>query len=291
MTTALYTGQWDNSTTTNFRGWGKAISDLLTSAGVPKTADTGQIDWTTVAAPSAASTSQGYEIRYLNDSLNATYPLYVKLEYGSGVAAATASVWLTIGRGSDGAGNLTGIQFTRTLVQLCFVVGSATNGQLYSDGSGFAIAPAYDSSSTPVTNGLLILERSRDSSGAITGEGWRLLSASNGSSSITELIFSFSGWSQSSNTPSHLLPRPMTASQTCNDGTNSYLAEAAFAGSQGRWYQKYTLAYSPADYTVGQTFAVTILGGSHTYRACNRQGFGARGAVTDQFSYLAVCSE
>jgi hypothetical protein len=42
---------------------GKNFSDLLTSIGLPKTADTGQIDWSTVSRPASQTTVVGYEIR------------------------------------------------------------------------------------------------------------------------------------------------------------------------------------------------------------------------------------
>jgi len=50
----------NNSDTTGFRVWGSAVSNALAEIGLTKTADTGQIDWTTVAF--IANSFSGYEI-------------------------------------------------------------------------------------------------------------------------------------------------------------------------------------------------------------------------------------
>ena len=93
-----------------FRAWVDFISDNLTTMGWAKTADTGQIDTTTVAKPTAGSTAMGYEIRLSNDAFD---NVYIKLEYGSGFNAYSKGLWVTLGTGSDGAGAITGEFFAR----------------------------------------------------------------------------------------------------------------------------------------------------------------------------------
>jgi hypothetical protein len=58
----------------------------------------------------------GYEIRQFDDTLQATAPWFIKLEFGSGTAAGDPSIWITVGTGTDGAGNLTGQVSTRAQV-------------------------------------------------------------------------------------------------------------------------------------------------------------------------------
>jgi hypothetical protein len=96
-----------NSSDVLFRAWGKALSDAMTAVGFVKTADTGQIDWATVLAPTSV-TYQGYEIRQFTDALQSTNPVFVKIEYGSYSLAADPCLKISIGVGSDGSGNLTG---------------------------------------------------------------------------------------------------------------------------------------------------------------------------------------
>lgn len=98
-----------NSSDAYFRLWGKGISDALQALGVTKTADTGQIDWATVATPALTNTYQGYEIRQFTDGLQATNPILIKIEYGSsGAGAGYPCLKITVAHTSDGAGTLTG---------------------------------------------------------------------------------------------------------------------------------------------------------------------------------------
>jgi hypothetical protein len=96
----------DNSTAAKFRAWAQFVHSTITLAGGwINTADTGQIDLTTVAAPTGLSQSMGYKIYRMNDPFQSTKPVFIKLEFGSGSGAATQpSFWLTVGTGSDGAG-------------------------------------------------------------------------------------------------------------------------------------------------------------------------------------------
>ena len=98
-----------NSTNAIFQAWGSGIDGAFTTFGWIRTSDTGQINWTTVPFPTIVNTSQGYSIFRMSDSLQGTYPCYIKIEYGSYTAVLNPSLWITIGTGSDGAGNITGI--------------------------------------------------------------------------------------------------------------------------------------------------------------------------------------
>lgn len=121
-----------NSTAAQFRAWATFVHETFL-LGFVATADTGQVDLTTVAAPSSGSQSMGYKVYRTNDAMT---PVYVKVEYGAGNVAANCSVWITVGTGTNGAGTLTGtILLTRTQItlpsndaatqQICFSSGAA----------------------------------------------------------------------------------------------------------------------------------------------------------------------
>jgi hypothetical protein len=95
-----------NDTNAHFQAWGSSMSTGIQNAGFALTADTGQINWGTVTAPGAANTKQGYEIYKFADTLQATAPLFFRIDYGSGAATNNPAYWLTVGTGSDGAGNI-----------------------------------------------------------------------------------------------------------------------------------------------------------------------------------------
>lgn len=161
-----------------------AIASLLT-----KTADTGQINWPTVTwVGHNDNTVVGYEIYRFNDSLQSSAPLFIKIEYGTGNALDNSnagrliSLWITIGKGSDGTGNLTGILQSQRLVLAnagYAADGNGVQGQVYvsnMDGSGLTLlgfpnAPAVFNAAQIYPGFYLVVERSRDAGGNATADG------------------------------------------------------------------------------------------------------------------------
>ena len=99
-----------HSDATDFKAWVQDLSGLLDDVGFTKSADTGQIDISGISSRPSAGTVAGYEIRYLDDSLHGEAPIYAKLEFGS-AGASTPYFRASVGTGTDGAGNLTGVFF------------------------------------------------------------------------------------------------------------------------------------------------------------------------------------
>jgi hypothetical protein len=112
MTTASTLTPFDQTTDAGFRAWVSSIITQLAAVGLTQTSDTGQINTSTVTRPGSGNTSAGYTIWQFNDSLQGTSPIYFKLEFGSGSAAANPQMWVTVGTGTNGAGtiNATGHQ-------------------------------------------------------------------------------------------------------------------------------------------------------------------------------------
>lgn len=157
-----------------FRTWGSSIAAALAACGLVKTADTGQIDWATVLKPSAVTTAAGYEIYRFNDTLQATRPVYLKVEYGTASIAATrTALWLTVGTGTNGAGTITGQASTRRQM----AANSSTNGGVrttYTSGDGSRIAQMGDidsSGSDTLQPRWWAVGRTHDASGTPTGDG------------------------------------------------------------------------------------------------------------------------
>jgi hypothetical protein len=134
MATATTTLTLSNNTSANFRAWAQWIHDTLDTFGLVQTADTGQIDLTTVAAPGVANTAQGYEIWRMDDALQATVPVFFKIEYGSGAAAADPSVWLTVGTGSNGTGTITAAPAIGTRIQYSGITFTTSALNVYASG-------------------------------------------------------------------------------------------------------------------------------------------------------------
>jgi hypothetical protein len=111
--------------TTSFRNWIIDFVAMLEGSGWAQSADTGQLDETTVTYPATVSTVAGYQIWYLNDSLHSTYPLYVKFIFGRGSTSTRVSLTFQFAYATDGAGNLTG--WTDTVRSM--MTGSASSNQ------------------------------------------------------------------------------------------------------------------------------------------------------------------
>lgn len=111
MANTTFTVALNQTTPETQAAWASAISAALDRIGFPKTADTGQVDWSN--PPALINGVAGYEIRTFTDSQQALRPLVFKVEYGSFGNANWPQVWISVGKGSDGAGNLTDILIPR----------------------------------------------------------------------------------------------------------------------------------------------------------------------------------
>lgn len=121
MTKKAWLSSFADTTLTTYKAWMADFSAALDDIGFPKSADTGQIDIPSVSAIPSNNVS-GYEIRYLNDSLHAVAPVYVKIEYGVSNFPDRYGIAVTAGTGTDGAGTITGIFAPRYFFQPGYAV-------------------------------------------------------------------------------------------------------------------------------------------------------------------------
>lgn len=173
MASLIFGARLSNADTTLFRAWGSAVSTALGQM-LTRVTQTGEINWTTVTAPLAANTFQGFEVYRLNDSLHSTAPVFLKFEYGSGAAATTSAIRLTIGKGADGSGNITGVLQSAINVFAADNVSAALSNCYISngDGSGFVFSLQPDN---PVAQGgFCCVERSRNTAGQPTASALML---------------------------------------------------------------------------------------------------------------------
>ena len=155
----------------DFRAWGSNMSGAFDAmVKFPKAADSGQINWATVARP-AGNVAAGYEIRYLNDSLNATAPLFVKIEYGTDSTVTNPAIWITVGKGSNGAGTITGILLPRYRCTAQQNINTTNPWPSYFSCVDGFIGMLYRSGASSFGLMSFIIQRTVDDSGAPTGDG------------------------------------------------------------------------------------------------------------------------
>ncbi|HEY8562786.1 MAG TPA: hypothetical protein VIL74_20580 [Pyrinomonadaceae bacterium] len=187
-----------NSTDALFRAWVKSVIDGLIAVGLVQTADTGQINTTTVLAPTAGNQNRGYAIFQLNDTLQSTSPYFFKFEFGSGTGGAN-TLWMgvTVGHSTNGSGTLS-ISTGSVTVHTPYGTGGMNAPSTspfdmnYSGSSGRFVMTLFRGSSGPLIIGF---ERSHDNSGADTDEYGTLFisSGSNGGSNAIQYTLLKSG--------------------------------------------------------------------------------------------------
>lgn len=168
MATSTANLVYDNSTITNFKQWGSGISAGILSVGWTQTTDTGQVNWSTIATVPASTTV--YEVWKSSDGLSSTLPIFIKIGYGFSTTAIR--IQISAGTGSDGAGNLTGVLLTsQPWVAAPFTVANqgATTFPCYFAGNGGNLY-MYLWSSTLSISVCMLVERSKDATGASTGD-------------------------------------------------------------------------------------------------------------------------
>ena len=170
MSLSTFTSAPNSGTDVAFRADFSPLGTAIAAVGWIQTSDTGQINWTTVLAPTSTSTAVGYQIFRMNDVLQAPTPVFMKIEYGAGSSSsAYPCLWVTIGTATNGTGSLTGVVGTR--VQVGGNTYSTTTDTCLVDGDSSRLVFCL----WPVVSGayalLYSVERTHDGTGADTGIG------------------------------------------------------------------------------------------------------------------------
>lgn len=253
-----------HSSDATFRAWGRAISDAIAACGgVVKTADTGQINWTTVTR-AGVNTSAGYEIYRFNDALQATAPVFVKLEYGTGSGVEAAMMWVTVGPATDGAGNLTGMVSTRIAINPAVISGGTANSRVSASSNRLQIASAYSLAGWLM---LCNIERTHDYAGGDTAEGITIVvcAGTNYNTSgcnWTQQFYSFAGGAgQAEYSPGCLLPSVGTGSSgTAVAIYPIFLTKGTFLNPLMNMFLVFT-----ANVTPGSQISLTYYGATRKY--------------------------
>ena len=110
-----------NDTDAHFRAWGQVIGAALVAMGLVKLSAAeaaGQINWATVTTTTAAAQQKGFEVYRFADALQATAPVFIRIDYGSNNAVVAPTnpaddipgITVQVGTGVNAAtGALTGV--------------------------------------------------------------------------------------------------------------------------------------------------------------------------------------
>ena len=174
MAKSIFGVAMSNSSVATFRAWGSALSAQIATM-LTRVAQTGDIDWITVARP-AGGVYAGSEVYRFNDALQSAAPIFVKFEYGtSDVGSNAVLIRVTLGKSADGAGVIGGQLLTQQVIAN-FSGQSATNNNCYISGgdSWFALSLVPNDANC---GGLFYVERSVNNGGVPSGQallvGWQ----------------------------------------------------------------------------------------------------------------------
>jgi hypothetical protein len=107
-----------------WRAWCLEIQAAILASGfLIAASDTGQIDLTTAVRP-AIGTLAGFKMYRANDALQATKPIFVKVEFGVGTSTARGKISISSATSTNGSGTLSGIVSTVNAVMSASADGS-----------------------------------------------------------------------------------------------------------------------------------------------------------------------
>lgn len=262
MATRTLSALASNATDAGFQAWVTEIHAALTAFGWVQATGVGtQINPATVTRPTAINTYQGYSVWKMNDSLQATAAVFLRLDFGTGQATNVPGmkVQVAIG-GCDSSGNLTGIIGTsHVLNNNSTIQGSNTN--IRTSGSTSSFRLLWRIGSTANRPMCIIIGRDRDTSGNETALGVNVA-----------VCFHNGAYSQFIESPSGNLGAvdtlwyAMVSAQSSQAGSSN-VGVGAVRCQLGPFRNPMigALVCARSDYTHDTTNLVTIYGASHTY--------------------------
>lgn len=265
-----------HSTDALFRTWGSGMNAALVAVGMVQTADTGQVNWTTVVR-AANNSDAGYEVWRFNDALQATVPIFFKLYYGTDSNAGRPRLRIELGTGSNGSGVITGTG-AGTITTLA--AGTNSLPALYdswmsSDGSGLAFAGWLNNGNG--AHPLLVIDRFRDIDGAAVSKGWYwgMAEKTRGVKSVTIIDSVSSSLSTLTNTFPCLVPMTLRAGYSAVTADNQLMFFPHYvACHQGLFYCKMIVSILLADLGFNSLQTVSHLGTTVTLRSMGSHAVG-----------------
>ena len=284
MTTHTFMAAPSNASDESFRVWASGISAAIEAVGFVKIPYAGAVDWSTVAAPTVAHTYPAREVFRFDDALQASAPLFFAMEYGCGSSTNGPGLRISVGKGVDGAGVLTGVLLGQVMSGMATgAASSASNAnpqahRVASCPSKACLVIAMSTTAPVFASATMILERSRDNTGAPTGDGLLLTTmqgTSAGAASALSNPFyavAYASGQHSLGAVPVVLPYRVAGNVLGAAGSLSagviapVLPWVAFAPGIAPWQPLAALTYAPGDAVAESEITVRVLGADRRYR-------------------------
>lgn len=275
-----------SATDSDFRLWGSTLSGAL-SALLTKVTQSGEINWSTVLKPASSSASQGFEVFRFNDALHATYPVYIKFEYGSGSSATVPSLWMTIGKTIDGSGTVGAVLQSRVQVLQSGNATATPYSSYASSLDGSALALAWIPAAVNYCTDLLI-ERSRDSSGNPTGAGLLIQYRTIGQNAVTCKAISYSNLTANILAKGmFFIPFNLSTDVSIAFGTNNPFFTGTVINPDGvSWIPRCAIGVAKSNLGTGQVVTAMYSGNDYLGIGAGAQQCDAAGQT---YASMAIC--
>lgn len=260
----------------DFQAFCTGIHNMLTTAGLVQTTDTGQMNPATVLRP-AINSFAGYLMYRFNDALQATVPLFLKLEYGISGNATLAALRLSVASATNGAGAMAGTVY---LTNVSWSVSYASPPAAGLTRPAFACvaqsAAVLFTGSASVFDWHLgfMVERLRNPDGTPNGSGVHMCmiaGGTGGGSSVNETVALSSAplgpRTMRGQFPSMPPPGVAAAAATGVEGVDVGVYPGYPIRGTARPPSLAIVSYFPADITLDTQFQVQRYGVLRTYRA------------------------
>lgn len=171
-----------------WQAWAGRVEAALSGCGLVQTADTGQQAAASQTYPASVNDWSRYQMWRFNDSLQATYPIFVKIMFGRVAQSFDVHIRVEVGTATDGAGNLVGVQGGPWTIGdlLSNSGGTASNLQNFSchtEGYWMIVVDAYHPNMRMHASSAIAIARSRNqATGVFDGRGVVVLRADNAAS-------------------------------------------------------------------------------------------------------------
>lgn len=265
-----------------WRTWAQAYeSGLLASGFLIAASDTGQVDLTAAVRP-ALSSYQGFKMYRAHDALQATRPIFVKVEYGCGTSTARPAVRITVSSSTNGAGTPTGVATAAMVVLAASVDGSGLSRIWAGGDDTCAFVYHYDGTSYSSLGSMFGIGRSilREDKTATDDFIWTGYSATNVSAALSTMNVSVAGGAFSGITPDKAFPYIDQSPNSGGDINSVFCFDAIIYRSArilsypfviGRELE---MTYADPD---ASKFSIDVWGSSHQFTTSPWSSMGASG--------------
>jgi hypothetical protein len=246
-----------------FRAWATKIHNALVAVGLIETNDTGKINLATVTRP-ASSTFAGFEMFRFDDSLQATKPVFLKVEYGMSSSANVPAVRFTVGTATDGAGTLTAPFVLATCRPTAVGTHDLWGSGVASEGR-FAVMVGMESTASGDYYGICF-ERGRNSDGSSNGDKQQFMCFGTFTTSHAVRTGQMDRGSSGPTTVYDRVPAMILGFGNIVVGGDHAVAPILHLDGKMAYPPLGLLAVRTADVSAGTQFTVTRYGTSRNYR-------------------------